>query len=171
MMVAATMKSAAVAAANNFFEKIHKKLLIFLSYCVIISIGQNNILPCSSNYSFYNPTHLIREFSSVCGLQTSRFRKKGARSIRAFTHLLRAGFIRYMTARRFIFIFFRQQIFAAVFIPVFSLTYFKLCDIIIIIYGECSAVNSNEISIRRHWILILNMLKTVAFVNKRRFLF
>ena len=113
----------------------------------------------------------------MCGLQTSRFRKKGARSIRAFTHLLRAGFIRYMTARRFIFIFFRQQhfaaifIFLAVFIPVFGLTYYKLCDIIIIIYGEYSAVNFNEISIRRHWILILNMLKTVAFVNKRRFLF
>ena len=27
-------------------------------------------------------------------------RKKGARSIRAFTHLLRAGFMHYMTARR-----------------------------------------------------------------------
>lgn len=36
------------------------------------------LLPCSRMYGFYNPTLFKREFSSVCGLQTSPSWKKGA---------------------------------------------------------------------------------------------
>lgn len=51
--------------------------MIFEKDCAII-LTDKDILPCSGKYSFYNPTHLIREFSSGCGLQTSRFPDEGS---------------------------------------------------------------------------------------------
>lgn len=51
--------------------------MIFKKDCAII-LTDKDILPCSGKYSFYNPTHLIREFSSGCGLQTSRFPDEGS---------------------------------------------------------------------------------------------
>ena len=46
--------------------------------CVIIYTAKENILPCSVYYSSFDPTHFSREFSSVCGLQTSRPAEEGS---------------------------------------------------------------------------------------------
>lgn len=52
--------------------------MIFIILCAIIYIAKEKLLPCSGNYSFYNPTHNLREFDSVCGLQTSRPAEEGS---------------------------------------------------------------------------------------------
>ncbi len=64
-----------IIPAQVFF----KKHLIFSKRCGIIYTEKEiKFLPCSIYYSFYNPTLLIREFSSVCGLQTSRYADEGS---------------------------------------------------------------------------------------------
>jgi len=57
---------------------LHRIAIDFLKTLCYNIYRKRKFLPCSGNYSFYNPTHNPREFGSVCGLQTSRTAEEGS---------------------------------------------------------------------------------------------
>ncbi len=121
---------------SKFFYDFFEKPLIFSKRCGIIYTEKEiKFLPCSIYYSFYNPTLLIREFSSVCGLQTSRFADEGSEKHSGVYPPASCGFYSLYERQGGFFIFFDFKLLCMqkLFLKVIILKKFTLLFVIILL--------------------------------------